>query len=287
MSSTPQPSKIYSSPREVQLAAKEVQPPSPLYLQAEDSLILNLICATILVATSFSLQLRWLRPDGEIVSTRKRIDAPFLPQTLTFTLGEGFLLSATLTPLVLNPLQYNGVFCTLTVERDLPEAGFYHWVLFADYISGNHFPTWPYGVQIKLTDGAGRIRSITGTAPAVGADVSETVPSSVRWRLLSFTATLTTSAVVANRFPVYVIDDGANILFRSPPVASVPASTTVSLNLENVGSTVGASVSTQVLPYDSSILLAASFRIRTVTSLIDAGDQWTAPHYLVQEWQDS
>ena len=42
------------------------------------------------------------------------------------------------------------------------------------------------------------------------------------------------------------------------------------------------------LPRPRAILsVSAHWYTRGMTSLIDAGDQWTAPHYLVQEWQDS
>jgi hypothetical protein len=284
---TPDPrnATIGSGKRAVQITAQQVQPPSPLYLQVEDNLICSIYIPTASTPVYVYLMLRWLRPDGEIVSIRKTI--PTQVGTITnypFTLGEGFLLSAAFNPIGLSFNDWGKIYASLTIQRDLPEGGSFFWQLFGDYATTFHYPTWPYGRNIQPQDAAGRIRSITGSTPAVGAEINEVVPSQVRWSLLSFRARLTTSAVAANRKPDLLIDDGANAFYQAGNGNSLTASITWGTTWANTGYAGAASTSADNTAPLAPLLLEPGFRIRTQTLSIDAGDQWQAPQYLVQEW---
>lgn len=135
-------------------------------------------------------------------------------------------------------------------------------------------------------EGPGLLRSITGTTPAAGAEISETVPTGARWELHSFGAQLVTSGTVANRLPMFIVDDGTTAFFRRSATsnhaasatdqytfAPTPDSATANNNLQNVASPVG-------------LRLASGYRIRTSTGSIQVGDQWSAVQYLVREWRD-
>jgi hypothetical protein len=280
----PRNAPIASGKRAVSIAASQVQPPSPLYIQPEDSFALYVTYPLIPSPYTINLLLRWLRPDGEIVTIRRQFVLGASIGTFTFTLGEGWLLSATAVSVLNGVAEPGGIFVTFYVQRDTADASMVMWQLFSDYVSSGHFPSWPYGTNRFSQEGPGRIRSITGTTPGLGAEISETVPNNIRWLLLTFRASLTTSAVVATRKPAFIIDDGVNVLFQSDGSQSAVASNGVTNTLCNTGYlNVGISSASGVAPCPY-ILLGPGFRIRTSTLSIDVGDQYASPKYLVQEW---
>jgi hypothetical protein len=75
-------------------------------------------------------------------------------------------------------------------------------------------------------DGGGALRSIAGTTPGAGAEISETVPTGARWELLAFQATFVTSAAAANRVPQLTLDDGTTVYFRLGAALNQAASLT-------------------------------------------------------------
>jgi hypothetical protein len=143
---------------------------------------------------------------------------------------------------------------------------------------------WPGSPIVSSVDGPGVLRSIAGANPAVGAEISETVPAGTRWRLVSFTAVLVTSAVAGNRFPAITIDDGVNTLVALGANVSVGPSGggryTWGAGAGAFGSTANGNLGT--IP--DNIALTPGYRLRTSTTSLDAGDDWSAPQYLVEEW---
>jgi len=271
----------------VQIAASQVQPPSPLYLQPEDSFALTINYPTLVGSYSFNLMIRWLRPDGEITPVRKQFTSSSLTTTFNFTLGEGFLLSATLQPVSNFGSGPGIVFCALNIIRDQPETFITMWQLFSDYPSATHLPSWPYGRTVVAQEGPGRIRSITGTTQAAGVDIIETVPAGVRWRLFALRASLTTSVTVASRQVEFTLDDGVNIFFTADQPTGEVASNTYAYVMANYGYAPAPGTFRIYTHIPDTFILLAGYRIRTSTGSLQAGDQWTAPQYLVQEWVDA
>jgi hypothetical protein len=280
----PRNAVIASGKRAVQITANQVQPPSPLYLQAEDGLELAIFSPTIALPFIISVSVRWLRPDGEIVCVRR-----FFPCTLTtnlflFTLGEGFLLDIEVHPTAAVTSDPGGIFTTVAIFRDQGDLSAPIWPLISDYITNTHTASWPYGEQILMQDTQGRIRSITGTAPAAGAEISETVPSNVRWLLKSASFTYAASVTVLNRQPGIIIDDGVNILYRYVAGQAVAASQTPRITASSSNQLGLQDGSGAILSIPDCLLLSAGFRWRTNTPNIQVGDQYSAPQYLVEEW---
>jgi hypothetical protein len=89
---------------------------------------------------------------------------------------------------------------------------------------------WPGSLLLSSLDVAGILRSITGTDPAAGAEISETVPTGARWRLRALAATLVTSATVANRTVSLRVDDGTTGYFGTDAAGTQPASNTIRYN---------------------------------------------------------
>ena len=131
----------------------------------------------------------------------------------------------------------------------------------------------------------GLLRSITGTNPATGAEISETVPDRRRWLLRSIYITFTTSAVAANRQIRLVIDDGSDNLFL------ITTSTLHTASLAHTYTFANFSMP-EVLSYTNvfhalpPLVLPPGSRIKTITLNLDPDDNYDAPQLLIEEWID-
>lgn len=127
----------------------------------------------------------------------------------------------------------------------------------------------------------GTIVTATGTNPAAGVEISETVPANQVWQLLAIRYTLVTDATVATRAPTILFDDGTNTIYRIAAASTQTASQTIAYNWAmSVGYEKAAS-SSNVSGSLPPLLLPAGYRIRTSTGAIVAGDDYGAPvlHY--------
>jgi hypothetical protein len=177
--------------------------------------------------------------------------------------------------------------CYVKVElvRGLGTGQLVTQVICAGYVTAKQPMTWPGGPSLSSVDGPGAVRAIVGASPGAGAEFSETVPTGARWELIALHSALVTNATVANRIPVLILDDGANIDFVSPMVGNEDASKTW-VNAWGQG-TAGVFSATGLCALGSipvNTRLVAGSRIRSSTVAIAAGDQWSAPKYIVREW---
>lgn len=138
--------------------------------------------------------------------------------------------------------------------------------------------------------GSGTMRLILGTQPGAGAEVSETVPAGKIWRVVAFLVSLVTNATVATRTAEFAIDDGSgNIFSWGQPQLAQSASLTfpyilaAGVNPAFPPSGVRQGNSVHVATPGLSYLLPG-YRIRTVSTNLQAGDQYGQPKYQVEEW---
>lgn len=112
--------------------------------------------------------------------------------------------------------------------------------------------------------------------PAVGLEFSITVQPSTVWIVESIIATLVTSAVAGSRAPTLSLTDGTTEFARISGIDVAPASQTwVYSWLKNYG--VGlrfSGTTTPVQPFPD-IPLVGGWRINSITTAKDAGDQWS------------
>lgn len=144
----------------------------------------------------------------------------------------------------------------------------------------NYNPLWMRAIN--------PMRSITGTNPAAAAEISETVPVGSRWKFKGMRAVLTTSATVANRNVTLTIDDGTNTILSGGAVYNQAASAAFTYWFApGLTNSVQTSVIAQVpIPPTDTLILPSGYRIRTLTGALQAGDDWGAPQYLVEEEVD-
>jgi hypothetical protein len=127
-------------------------------------------------------------------------------------------------------------------------------------------------------------RVVTIAAPAAGADPVIVVPANSNWRIEALLATLVTDAVVNNRVPHLIVDDGqGHNLFNVPFANNQVAGSTV---IYSAGASIVASSFDNAITacFPQHLLLLQGWRVRMATSLLDAGDQWSATNVLIKEW---
>jgi hypothetical protein len=227
-----------------------------------------------------------LLPDGTISTTAElhQAAADRTGVTQTIPLPEGFLLGLVCS-LAGQAVAPGRIWMAVTLGRGTPPPqplGVQ--TLITGWVGGQSLLIWPRGPGATPRDGGGWVRTVVGTDPAAGNEISEAVPTNALWRLLGVYCTLVTDATVANRTPALVIDDGSNIVWRGPWTVAQTASST---NNYSIGNSMPAQVwyaSTGLLPLPTILLLPAGYRIRTVTANLQAGDNWGAPNLWVEEY---
>lgn len=261
---------------------------APLYLTGDDALRLTVFNAAAGVTVTVSGR---TLPFGESRPTAfSRTLTPTANRaasTLFVALGDGWLLNCQVIVTSGTPLD-GQTWARLSLQRGDGAIGGEHFTLASDTITVGKALAWPGGFVRGPLDGAGAIRSIGGTTPGAGAEVSESVPTGARWQLLAFKVHFLASGVAGSRRAVFIIDDGANVLYESQTDAT---GTTAGGNFDIVYAPgIGDFRQSQVVQatigdnIPNLALLTAGFRLRTVTGALDVGDQYSAVRYWVREW---
>jgi hypothetical protein len=276
--------EITSRAPEVRFQLTNIAPPTALYVSPADFLVVSTM--GVPGGTTLGVMGRLLRPNGEVVPFRQSI-IPSTNRTLvsrTVELTEGYLIGLTIQD---DQSQYRRGQCYVYAQlhRARVGPGEPAYSLCQGYVYRGSPLGWPAGRQEDCYSGRGNLRSITGADPAAGAEVSETVIANVTWRLISVHTRLVSSATVATRMVTLVIDDGVEPLIRIPGPVSQVANESWRYTwaaLGQVASDTPSGVVMSLLPPD--LYLTSGYRIRTVTSSLQAGDNFDAPQLLVEEW---
>lgn len=196
--------------------------------------------------------------------------------------GDGFLLSLMVT--VSGTVKRGQCYVRVDLQRGLQTAPLIYDTLIADYVYTGYRPFWPFGRTSPPTEGPGMLRSIQVTNPAAGADWNQTVPTGARWRVLTGNFLFTASAAVANRFPAIIFDDGVNELYATAWDNAVTAGTAPRVSLGPQRYVATNDGNSQAIAYIGNLALFAGWRVRSLTTAIQAADQWSAINLLVEEW---
>lgn len=271
--------------RKVSVAVQQAQPPANFYVTEEDVLRITLRGPLLAFPTQLYVDLRFWRPDGYIVTWSVPTTWTADATALAINLPEGFLVGVTVHTLTVNFAEPGQAYVTASLVRNnTAAAAVFSAILIASYVTVSRPASWPYGPQSFMQEGPARMRSITGTTPAAGAEINEVVPAGVRWRVIAFYYSLVTAVAVANRTSVLLIDDGANVFARSVPSVVQAASTTFTYSRYHGESPVSDTINDLVSSLPEMLFVSAGYRFRTLTASIQAADQYAAPQYLVQEW---
>ena len=241
-----------------------------------------------LASVRITLSGRILDREGNVVAFSE-VHTPNTDRTAaaeTWRRSPSWLLDLSVGVTGATPLR-GQTFVRLDVVRGMGGADIVLSTLLRGYVTSGQRLGWPGAPQEDPLDGQGALRSIGGTDPAANTEISETVPTGARWRVLAVSFQLVTDATAANREVSIVLDDGTNTLFTSPAAFNHTASLTRRYSAASMGV---ASVPTQatdrqiVIP---DLRLPAGARIRTATTAIQATDNYGAPRLLVEEWLEA
>ena len=160
--------------------------------------------------------------------------------------------------------------------------------LLQGYVGGFAALSWPGSPLRTALEGPGFIATINGSNPGAGQEISQLVPQRVRWRLLSFQAVLLTSAVVATRTAALFVTNtlGSNIAKISAPYGHLASQAIEYYWFAGMPMSAAPSLFPVVQGFPADLPIKAGFFLRTVTNNLDAGDDWSAPTYTVEQWLD-
>jgi hypothetical protein len=276
--------EIHSPGTQARFLVKDVPPPSPLYVDEKDILVIESNCFA--AGVQLGIRTRLLRvADGRIVEHQENLNPSglYVASQLTIPLTEGYLLSLTVNLFSGSALPGEN-YVKVMLSRGGSARLNWTQVLTEGHISTHGALTWPNGPMQAPGDGRGFIRTIIGTNPAAGAEISEAVPTGALWRLIAIRATLVCDATVITRQPFLIIDDGATNIFQRYAETWATAGATGTFYGADIGFAPISNISSSSWALPGNFLLPQDHRIRTSTVGLQAGDNWGAPQMLVEQW---
>ena len=263
------------------LAPSRVQGES--YAVLDDALLIHLYNS--LAGATFKVVARVLTPEGVVRIVQKDLltTSDRSQQNTRVWLPSGQLLTVSVVAVTGLPKRGQS-WAVVMVESTLPNGVTTLTPLAQGYVTNDSGLLWPGGPYGSSVEGPGLIRSVTGTDPAAGVEISVAVPTYARWKLYSLRATLVTDATVANRIVNFGMTDGAAGLMYLSGVTTQAGSLSYDYYFANYGF-LPAPVSNSVflnLPLLGQ--LYQGWQVGTDTILLKAGDNWGAPQMMVEEW---
>jgi hypothetical protein len=268
---------------------QKVPPPSLLYIQRDDVLVLQ--AATSQAGEVVNFNVRILQPNGRVEETQivLRPASTRVVLTQTQVVSEGYLLS--LAAQSTASFTRGQTFARASISRAIFGGTQAAQVIFADYVTAFISSGYPNGRILAPSEGPGYVYGVTISQPAAGSDWSVSVPVNARWRLRAWGAIFTTSAVVANRIVGATISGSAGNFWRASAVANAVASNPYRVTAGGIVAYVGLDTLTLTLPLPPDMMLAGPVAIGhqfgSVTVNIQAADQWSNINALVEEWIDN
>ncbi len=277
------PAQVGAPPRAVSFNEKLVTPPSLVYIDRDDTILVRVFNST--AGNTIRISARLLLANGQINRTQaiipitgNRVENDFI-----VTLAEGYLLSLVIDNATVAPVQ-GQCYVEALLFQGPALTGFNEELLCFGYVSALNHVGYPNGTNSLPATGTGFIHSVQVANPAAGADWTFTVPTTTRMRIVSLAATLTTAVAVANREPQIIIDDGVNTYWEAEVAVNIPASTVNVITATALSIPNGIVTTTQNIPIPPALILPNGHRLRTNTVGIQAADQWSAIWILLEEW---
>jgi len=275
---------ILTVPETIRFATRGVQPPGALYVTLEDTIVVTVYNSVS--SLQLSLQGRLLRADGSVRHFRRDFSPSSDRVQSTFAMGlaEGFLLAVGVTRRNGTP-KFGQTYVNIALIRGLDEDVDRYQSLTSGYIEAANEVWYPTNPPHPFVYGMGNLRTIVGTDPAAGVEISEVVPTNARWRLLSFSALLTCSvAVAARQVRIVIVNSGQGFWDYEAPLQL----TAGQVNRYQLGYGLGFEQSTTStnrtvagLPH---LDLPEGASIITAVNNLQTGDNWSAPTMTVLEW---
>jgi hypothetical protein len=235
-------------------------------------------------AVTIAIEGRFLNEDGS-TSTFRFSHTPNTDRSSksdTFTMGNGWLVGLQVRATAGTPRR-GQCFVLVEVVRGSSTSQESLGALLQGYVTTTMRLAWPGSAIVESASGPGALRSITGTDPAANVEISETVPTNARWRVLGVLATLVTDANAATREASLTIDDGTTVVARYPAGQSQILSLTTRYLWAAAGARFPIVVDRTIVVPIADVWLPDGYRLKTVTQAIQVTDNWSAPQLWVEE----
>lgn len=270
----------------VKFSMDGVQPPSDLYINADDALFItsyNSASGGVTVEVRFQL----MRPDGVVINGAIDTHVPNTDRsgkTTVNNLGEGFLLSVSAF-IGAGTARRGQCYVQVGICHGVSASRFVHRILMQGYVGTANNLTWPGNQLQQPTEGPGNVRTFLGTDPAAGVNIVELVPTGARWLLNAVSFQMVTSATVANReILLQCRQNGLNIAGQTAVVNQAAGATFLYAYGIGLNALAAPTAGNYSLPLLSRMTLGAGDSIRTSTINLDPGDDYAAPTITVEEW---
>lgn len=265
-------------------------PASPIYLTGEDAIRLTAFNSA--AGVTLSLRGRFLPApqfDAEVPARVGPFQHDLIPATdrtaslLTRTLGEGWLLDWSVLASAGTPL-VGQCYAVVSIVRGTSGNVLELSTISEGYVTAKQRLGGPFGLQQSCPEGGGALRVIAGATPGAGAEIAETVPANTRWDLIALKFSFLTAVAVANRVVRLAFDDGVNTFWQVSTATNQAASTNVTYAAgQGTPFFAFAADSFDLLPLPDNLTIGPGMRWRTVTSALQAADQYSSVFYLVRE----
>jgi hypothetical protein len=257
--------------------------PGAFYVRGEDHL--RLVTRNGAAGVTLTIEGRFLSVDGEVqpfvftqTPTTDRVASVF-----DTGLGHGWILNVIARVTAGTP-GVGQTFVQLRVIRGLGQATINLGTLAQGYVTETDDLAWP-GAPIRVSvDGPGALREVAGANPAAGAEASISQTARTRWRPLAYTVTLVTDATAANREVQLQIALPSIAALVLPSGATQVASQTRAYTFIVNGVRGAGATSLNVIGAMPLMTTPGSTIFETVTTNLQAGDNFGAPAIFVEEW---
>lgn len=269
------------------LLTKRIKPEGSVWIRDGDSVRYEAfasVSSLVLEFTGYALNTR-----GDVVVFREILTptSDRASTTLTVQYGECFLLGVACHVSSGNANR-GQCYVRVRVQRSVGSVIMPLMPLIQHYVSDNYAPAFPYSPHEDSLDGPGMLRSITGSNPAAGVEISETVPTGARWKVWAITTSLTIGGVGANEESSLTFDDGTTVLAQYPSGVVQGANDTTTVSWSHAGTDLEPTVTGMLVQRSiAQLLLGAGYRIRTVTGNFAGTSNYAAPQLLVEEWLEA
>jgi len=294
----------------VQFSVQRVAPPSTLYIQRDDQLVIEGF--SILAGEIITLNARLLLASPEIggqpekpppardstsspvggtpikpIQTNFTLTSVTAPQVLLVPLAEGYLLSVTLGS---NSANFRGLtFVRAWINRgktlfNVPNAA---QMLISHYVTAFQPVSWPGWATQDTSEGPGTVQLFTVANPAAGADWAFVCPAAVKARVQSFNAVFTAAAVVATRIPrVQVKRVAATLVWQAAPQQGITTGVIAQVSASDTTVNSVVDVTTVNLPIPGPLFIEPGDTVGVNTLAIQGADQWSAISLELETWME-
>lgn len=264
--------------------SRVIASPFQFWSTGEDNL--RVVSVNALAGVTLKIQGRFIDAAG-VIGAASWDHTPASDRTVRsseFPLGVGAVLNLVVYAGGATP-KIGQTFVIVQLIRGTGAAAIVLGTLLQGYVTSTQALAWPGSPLENSVAGEPTVRHIVGTTPAAGVELSETVPTGARWEVLTFRVALATSATVATRRAFLTIAHAGVGSMQYNPAGTQAASQNFSYEWAANMPVLydgGNGICNQPLP--ARLMLQGGDSVHTVTTSLQAGDQFNSIWYSVREW---